>query len=154
MPGHFDVDLVLYSQSKLLHTYMIMLDWGMCAYIPESELAGITIEDMLSERKGCEWIRKLNEYLQMNVHGYKLDGINRHTVTFKVRSGGKEVSFDLLISPLWKQKEQLLQYLSRKPWSTVRMYETSDNVLKILQLVMYYITFVHQLLAISVKVAG
>lgn len=74
-------------------------------------------------------MKNLHEHLEENLRErYKLDAINVHTVTFTVKSGVKKVSFDLLISPWWDSKEQLLDYMRGKPWSTVRMYDTMYHI--------------------------
>ena len=83
----------------------------------------------MRKQRTYHWMESLDQHLAANLRGrYKRDGINVHTVTFTVTSGWKEVSFDLLISPWWDSKEQLLSYLSGEPWNTVRMYESTRRV--------------------------
>lgn len=123
--------LTLSSTQKVSYKYCLYIVVGLetnyaCTFV--CVFAGITVADMLNGRT-YGWMQSIHQHLAENLQGqYSWRATNVHTLQFTVKSGRKEVSFDLLISPWWDSKEQLLNYLSGKPWSTVRMYETCDHV--------------------------
>lgn len=97
IPGHFDIDLVLYSRDIDGHA-------------------------VLRQRNGFEpWVKKLHAFLssRLSSRDYNCTCITQHSVQFVYKG---QVDVDLLVSPYWANQHELYRFLQSVPQQRRQMF--------------------------------
>jgi len=105
---HYDIDLVLYSTSKLMYK-ILNKNWAeLYAAIMYSHDLGLLphIRDPM-ENGYDDILKQLNEYLRTDLETYDFLRMTNVGLKFRIES----LDVDLLLSPLWTNWHELFTYL-------------------------------------------
>ena len=105
VPGHFDIDLVIYSRGKSCVFYQTV-------HI-QTFMSDIDGSAALQPNAFQSWVRELHAFLSSKLgHNYGHQGMTKRSVQF-VYKGRVEV--DLLVSPYWENQHKLYRFLQSLP---------------------------------------
>ena len=121
VPGHFDIDLVIYSRGK---TNLLYASHSRLIQKLRHRYTDITGNEVLRQRNEFQpWIKKLHAFLSRELgHNYNYTIMTLCSVQFCYKG---MVEVDLLVSPYWSDQHELYRFLQGVPQNKRSMYAYS-----------------------------